>query len=82
MVALHLPLLPLFPSLLLCLVAGSPGELNRRLAHLKCEAAPEWPEATRSGCLNQMHVGGEKPLYCVGFSFSLKAFHFQRDAGL
>jgi hypothetical protein len=35
---------PLIPSLLLCLVTESPGELSRRLAHLKCEAAPEWPK--------------------------------------
>lgn len=68
------PSLSLIPSLLLCLVAGSPGKLSR-LAHLKCEAAPEWPKATRSGC-------GEKPLQYVRFSFSLKAFHFQRDLGL
>lgn len=73
---------PLIPSLLLCLVTGSPGEPSRRFTHLKCEAAPEWPKATRSGCLNQMCLVGEMPLQYVGSSFLLKAFHFQRALGL
>lgn len=68
MAALHLPLLIL--SLLLCLVAGSPGEPTRRLAHLKAEAAPEWPEATRSGVYTKCALVGEASPTCGVFFWS------------
>lgn len=79
MAALHLP--PLILSLLLCLGAGSPGEPTRRLAHLSVrlpQSGPQLPEVA----FKPNVPWWEKPLQYVGFSFGLKAFHFQRDLGL